>query len=77
MLDETVIDSLKNRRVLLEKEITEYKNICARLYLKQIGLPKKYASDGHLIVDEYEAYVEYLTSRISELKQVNIFLGEL
>ena len=69
-MDEKTIDSLKNRRVLLEKSIEDYKVICAQMYLGQI-----YVCNHHLN-EEYEAFVSILTDHISELKQVNIFLGE-
>lgn len=69
-MDEKTIDSLKNRRVLLEKSIEDTKVICAQMYLAQIHVC------NHHLNEEYEAFVSLLTDRISELKQVNIFLGE-
>lgn len=71
MLDETVIDSLKNRRVLLEREVDIYKGICAKAYLDQINL-----QSTPYYVEIYSTDVDHLTTLMGELNQVNIFLGE-
>jgi hypothetical protein len=65
-LDANTIESLKNRRDLLAKEVAKLKATAAHLYLQHVT--------GLYHPDEYNAAVTALASRQSELTMVNSFL---
>jgi hypothetical protein len=65
-MDADTVNSLKNRRVLLEKEVDRLKAEAARLYLLHIN--------GEYHPDEYNVAIKMLSSRQTELTMVNSFL---
>lgn len=70
-MDEHVIETLKNRRVLLERDVLVQRSLCAKMYLNQV-----LKHSMHALVFEYDRELLILTNLEDELRQVNIFIGE-
>jgi len=74
-MDTSSINSLKERCILLEKEISQLKAKGARLYLFQMSLLTDKTPIDPTIVSEYDAIVQTLTNTQAELKRVEDFLA--
>jgi hypothetical protein len=74
-MDESSINSLKERCLLLEKEISKLKAKGARLYILQMSLLNEKTRVDPTIISKYDAVVSMLTDTQAELKQVEDFLS--
>lgn len=70
-MDASIIETLKNRRVLLEHDILAQRALCAKMYLNQVLLHPM-----HALVFEYDRELLILTNLEDELRQVNAFIGK-